>query len=1023
MKKMYILSLLILLSGVLTYAQEYTGSAADRKIKGAKELRYRKGGTIPDYIELNKNSQFTVENLGNWLGENYHVSAPLSFLATTGLKDKMNATHQRYRQTYNNIPLFDANFSVHSQGNLVFSINGTIRDKVELGNQVLLTEAQALVFALNRCQAEVYKWEVPGNEAFIKYLTHNPDATYYPKGQLVLYPDHSADDNLYKYAYVFNVYSSKPLAREEIYIDAQDGDVLFENNRIHNSDSTGIALTKYSGTREIKTSFVSEEYILRETERGLGIETYDLNQGTDYGSAADFVDADNYWNNINPEFDEVATDAHWAAEMTYDYFWNVHNRNSIDSLGYKLVSYVHYDVGYANAFWDGEVMTYGDGDNEWTPLTAVDICGHEITHGLTTFTSNLIYSYESGALNEAYSDIFGTSIEFYAKPATANWTMGEDIGGIIRDMANPNSMGDPDTYQGNNWYTGSGDYGGVHTNSNVLNYWFYLLSVGGSGVNDLNDAYNVTGIGINQAGAIAFRTNTVYMHPDYEYAEARFYSLKSATDLFNGCSPEVESTANAFYAVGVGSMYNPEVIATFDASVTASCTLPVSVTFINTSNNGMHYLWDFGDGTTDTLSDPVHVYTSEGNYTVSLQVDGGPCGADTLEMSSFINIDTPDTPIVTSASNCGGEASLTLTAIAPDSVRWYMEPVGGTSFHSGTSYTTPVLTESTHYYVDNSIEQPDLSGGKPDNSGSGGYFNFWNTHYLEFDVFTPAIIKTVKVYAQGSGDRVITLLDNNDVELASSTIYIQDGESVITLNYNVPVGNGFKLQGPGNCNLYRNNSGMTYPYLSGNILSIVSSDAGENRYYYFYDWVVGQQPCISERVQVSAFINYNNPVASFTYTSLPLTIQFTNTSIDGNTYLWDFGDGTTSTAENPVHTYASAAQYTVSLTVYNSCGIHATSQQVVVLASGLPEAQQVFTFTVSPVPATDNIRLNLESAEMDHASISLYDLLGNTLKVENIGKVSGHWHKTIDISDLKEGTYFVRLKYDTGMLTRRIIVQ
>ena len=126
-------------------------------------------------------------------------------------------------------------------------------------------------------------------------------------------------------------------------------------------------------------------------------------------------------------------------------------------------------------------MTYGDGNlaQGYRPLVSLDICGHEITHGVTTYSANLTYSYESGALNESFSDIFGECIENTASGSN-DWMMGCDIGvsgcGAFRNMANPNQFGDPDTYKGTYWYTGTGDNGGVHYNSGVQNKWFYVLT-------------------------------------------------------------------------------------------------------------------------------------------------------------------------------------------------------------------------------------------------------------------------------------------------------------------------------------------------------------------------------------------------------------------------------------------------------------------------------------------------------------------------------------------------------------------
>ena len=123
-------------------------------------------------------------------------------------------------------------------------------------------------------------------------------------------------------------------------------------------------------------------------------------------------------------------------------------------------------------------MTYGDGDGStFSPLTELDICAHELSHGVTGNSSNLIYSYESGALNESFSDIFGVSVDFFAKPATANWLIGDvtytpsNANDALRYMNNPNLGGQPDTYLGTSWYTGTGDNGGVHYNSGVQNFW------------------------------------------------------------------------------------------------------------------------------------------------------------------------------------------------------------------------------------------------------------------------------------------------------------------------------------------------------------------------------------------------------------------------------------------------------------------------------------------------------------------------------------------------------------------------
>jgi PKD repeat protein len=372
-----------------------------------------------------------------------------------------------------------------------------------------------------------------------------------------------------------------------------------------------------------------------------------MNNSRQYSSAVDFIDSNNVWDTITPFIDRYALDAHWATEKTYDYMDSVHNRNSIDNNGFTLKSYVHYDLNYVNAFWDGQRMTYGDGDATRTPLTTVDISAHEVAHGWTDYTSDLIYANESGALNESFSDIFGFLVENYARPTNWNWIIGEDIGGAFRSMSNPNSYGDPDTYGGLNWVdqdctpSSSNDRCGVHSNSGVQNYWFYLLAQGGLGINDVGDSIKVNGIGINNAADIAFRTNTVYLGPSSNFEEARFYSFRSAVDLFGACSPEVEDVINAWHGVGVGDEYQAGLSAQFLAlKDTSFCRLPATVNFKTFSSNIYDFHWDFGDGTSSTSRDPSHTYSIYGNFTVKLVADGGSCGIDSLERTAYISVDS-----------------------------------------------------------------------------------------------------------------------------------------------------------------------------------------------------------------------------------------------------------------------------------------------------------------------------------------------------------------------------------------------
>ncbi len=260
-----------------------------------------------------------------------------------------------------------------------------------------------------------------------------------------------------------------------------------------------------------------------------------------------------------------ALDVHWGMEKTYDYYLEKFARNSFDNAGSVIKNFVNgaFQVSgtqmNASAFGPPfNFMVYGLGGGSWGPVVGLDVAGHEFTHMVINSSANLVYEGESGALNESFADIFGSAIEHYTDPVSANWKIGEDVvvGSALRDMSSPNIHGHPDTYNGQFWKNTSllnNDHGGVHTNSGVQNFWFYLLSEGGSGTNDLGNTYSVTGIGIEKAQQIAYRNLTVYLTSTSNYQDAKNGSIQAAEDLYGNGSAEYNSVIDAWYAVGVGN--------------------------------------------------------------------------------------------------------------------------------------------------------------------------------------------------------------------------------------------------------------------------------------------------------------------------------------------------------------------------------------------------------------------------------------------------------------------------------------
>ncbi|MFF7737805.1 M4 family metallopeptidase [Streptomyces sp. NPDC007984] len=341
--------------------------------------------------------------------------------------------------------------------------------------------------------------------------------------------------------------------------DAATGKKLYEYQGIE----TGTGNTTYSGKVDLTTTKSGSSYNLTDGARG-GHKTYNLNRGTS-GTGTLFSGSDDVWGTGNPSNAETAAaDAHYGAQVTWDFYKSAFGRNGIRNDGKAAYSRVHYGNAYVNAFWSDSCfcMTYGDGSGNTNPLTSLDVAAHEMSHGLTSATAGLVYSGESGGLNEATSDIFGAGAEFFADNASdvGDYLIGEEIdingdGTPLRYMDKPSKDG----ASKDNWSSGLGGVD-VHYSSGPANHFFYLLSEG-SGAKTINGvSYNsptsngstVTGIGRTKALQIWYKALTTYMTSTTKYAQARTATLNAASALYGASSTEYKAVASAWSAVNVG---------------------------------------------------------------------------------------------------------------------------------------------------------------------------------------------------------------------------------------------------------------------------------------------------------------------------------------------------------------------------------------------------------------------------------------------------------------------------------------
>lgn len=349
-------------------------------------------------------------------------------------------------------------------------------------------------------------------------------------------------------------------SRLHVITDAATGKELSRQDDVETGTGTGT----WDGKVTIGTTKSGSSYQLSDSARG-GHKTYDANQSSSTAKGTLFTDPDDVWGGGRQS---AAVDAQYGAAETFDFYKNVLGRNGINGDGKAAYSRVHYGQNYVNAFWDDSCfcMTYGDGEGNARSITELDVAGHEMSHGVTAATAGLIYTGESGGLNEATSDIFGTAVEFYSNTAsdTGDYNIGELVdlygdGTPLRFMDKPSK----DAAHGG---TGSPDYWSsslgnldVHYSSGVANHFFYLLSEG-SGAKTINgvsynsptaDGSKVTGIGRDKAIQIWFKALSTYMTSTTNYAKARTATLSAAKDLYGADSTEYKTVGAAWTAVKV----------------------------------------------------------------------------------------------------------------------------------------------------------------------------------------------------------------------------------------------------------------------------------------------------------------------------------------------------------------------------------------------------------------------------------------------------------------------------------------
>lgn len=505
---------------------------------------------IPSFIDIEQKGNSDVKEKvdgKSYLEQLLQLNKETTAVLAQTYNDKVGGFHEIFKEFYRGIEVDGSKYILHyGKNGKIYKASGCFWTIEQLNTNPRLSEKEALTSSLRQINAKKYAWEDDNNERRIKEIKGDSTATNYPKGHLIVYVK---DDKSYL-AYKFDISTLSPRKDYCVYVDAENGQIIHKYNTV--CDASSYVETHFSDWKTIQTYYSSNYYKLRDYTRGNGIETYKYSSGN---NSQDYSSTDNTWSNMSYS-DRYAFDVHWGSEKVYDFFLSKFGRNSYDSIGGKIISYVNVDT-IQNAEWHPAdhtihygALSYDETCGYYPPSVTLDVVAHEITHGVTQMSCGLLNYGESGAIHEGLSDIFAVCAEKWVKPEKGDsiWKIGEKIC-CIRDLSNP----DCKYYHGENWENTSnlndGDRGGVHTNCTVLGYWFYLLVNGGTGSNESDMSIPVFGIGLDNAIDICYHTYPLMPQNCnfYYFSES---TCEAAREL--GYSNDIiQQIRNAWFDVGV----------------------------------------------------------------------------------------------------------------------------------------------------------------------------------------------------------------------------------------------------------------------------------------------------------------------------------------------------------------------------------------------------------------------------------------------------------------------------------------
>ena len=641
------------------------------------------------------------------------LDADHAFNLRTSHSDDLGQTHGHFTQHYKGVRVWGGDAITHmDRDGAELPLTNALHKNIFLNVTPSLEAGEALAVAQTELAPKGAFAYAPTTELVV--FPHEVDVVTRPAGRQALDQEPTATDvtrQVVRFALAYHVHTELEndldgIRHTDYIVDAHTGAILKKWNTLHTTAATGTGNSQYNGVVTLNTNSVTGGYEMRDMTRGAaGNYVTNTNHANTTSTAAGtiYTDADNTWGDganyvegsstTAANGQTAAVDAMYGMAKSWDFYKLVYGRNGIDGAGSTTYSRVHIGNSYDNAFWSDSCfcMTYGDGTS-FTTLTALDVAGHEMSHGVCARTANLTYSGESGGLNEANSDIFGTMIEFYARGGSGatigntggNWTIGEQLSSTpLRYMYKPSLDGaSPDAWSST---IGSKD---VHYSSGPMNRCFYFLSVGATTTGNTSTTLlpaGMTGIGNDKASAIWFRALTTYLTASSNYAAARTAAISSAKDLYGAGSAEEQAVWNAFHGINVGAAWSTSTDTTAPTATASESGTTGTITLSATAsdNVGVTKVEFYIDGAlvgTDTTSPYSVTYNSANltNGTHSL-VAKAYDAAGNIGSSTAVSFTTSNTSTGTTFNEVESNNTRTTANVVGDTVNKIVGYMGTTT--------------------------------------------------------------------------------------------------------------------------------------------------------------------------------------------------------------------------------------------------------------------------------------------------------------------------------------------------------